>query len=408
MKKKIFLMTVLTLCIAFLTKGVYAASASISANKTSVTVGTKVTVTVKVTAAAWNLSISGSASDSIVGFNMDAVNQTTTKTYSINTSKAGTYKVSLTGDITDQSSETATSVSKSVTITVKEKPVEQKPTTNTTTNNTTTNKPATTTKSSNANAAKISLGVEGFSFKKSQTVYNLKVGTDINNITVSVTPEHKKATYTISGNKNLKAGNNVIKVVIKAENGATKTYKINVEKEGDIEESSSALTNLIIENMTFEESFQKTVTEYVGSKMKYTDKLNILVYPEAEQATYEVFGNENLKVGENEITILVTSKDETSTTKYIVKFEMLSKEETDALQTVSPYVEQDNTSIKDKEELKWQTELWNTVKENSTVILLYLLALVEFVQVVYLYTELEKIKNVNAPKETRRKANKEE
>ena len=25
-------------------------------------------------------------------------------------------------------------------------------------------------------------------------------------------------------------------------------------------------------------------------------------------------------------------------------------------------------SIKDKEELKWQTELWNTVKENSTVI----------------------------------------
>ena len=399
MKKKIFLMTVLTLCIAFLTKGVYAASASISANKTNVTVGTKVTVTVKVSAAAWNLSVSGSASDSIVGFNMDAVNQTTTKTYSINTSKAGTYKVSLTGDITDQSSETATNVSKSVTITVKEKPVEQKPTTN---------KPTTTTKSSNANASKISLGVEGFSFKKSQTVYNLKVGIDINNITVSVIPEHKKATYTISGNKNLKAGNNVIKVVIKAENGATKTYKINVEKEGDIEESSSALTNLIIENMTFEESFQKTVTEYVGSKMKYTDKLNILAYPEAEQATYEVFGNENLKVGENEITILVTSKDETSTTKYIVKFEMLSKEETDALQTVSPYVEQDNTSIKDKEELKWQTELWNTVKENSTVILLYLLALVEFVQVVYLYTELEKVKNANEPKETRRKANKEE
>jgi D-alanyl-D-alanine carboxypeptidase len=145
MKKKIFLMTVLTLCIAFLTKGVYAASASISANKTSVTVGTKVTVTVKVTAAAWNLSVSGSASDSIVGFNMDAVNQTTTKTYSINTSKAGTYKVSLTGDITDQSSETATNVSKSVTITVKEKPV-TKPSTNSTTTPTQPDKEFTTSK----------------------------------------------------------------------------------------------------------------------------------------------------------------------------------------------------------------------------------------------------------------------
>ena len=55
----------------------------------------------------------------MVGFNSDAENQTTKKTYSINTSKAGTYSVSISGDITDASSTTPEKISKFVTITVK-------------------------------------------------------------------------------------------------------------------------------------------------------------------------------------------------------------------------------------------------------------------------------------------------
>ena len=43
------------------------------------------------------------------------------KSYSINTSKAGTYSVSISGDITDASSTTPEKLSKSVTITVKAK-----------------------------------------------------------------------------------------------------------------------------------------------------------------------------------------------------------------------------------------------------------------------------------------------
>ena len=39
----------------------------------------------------------------------------------------------------------------------------------------------------------------------------------------------------IIGNKNLKAGNNTIKIVVTAEDGTKKTYKINVEKEGNVE-----------------------------------------------------------------------------------------------------------------------------------------------------------------------------
>ena len=373
--KKICSSLLIVFVLVMIVNAAYAASASMSASKTTAYVGDKVTVTVKVVAASWNLRVSGSASGDIIGFNMDAVNQTTTKTYTVSCSKVGTYTVKLSGDITDGATDLNSNVNKSVTITVKEKPASSGGSDNT------------TTKSSNCNLSKISLSVEGLSFKSTQTTYNIKVGADVDNITVKATPAHAKATYTVTGNKNLKAGNNVIKIVVKAENGATKTYTINVEKEGEIEETSSSLTNLIIENMEFEEKFEKTVREYKAKAIKYTDKpLNVLVYTEAENATYVVEGADNLKVGENKIVVKVTSYDESTTTEYVVTFEMLAKEEEDAY--VSIYTEGGNENSGKETANKVIKFLGN----GPLLILVYVLALVEFVQVIYLYIKLNKTK----------------
>lgn len=376
--KKIFSSILVIFVFAVMLTTTYAASASITAAKKTAYVGDKVKVTVTVKAAAWNLKVSGSASGDIIGFNMDGVNQTTTKTYTVKCSKVGTYTVKISGDITD-ANDANSIINKSVTITVKEKPATaDKDTT-------------TTTKSSNCNLSKISLSVEGLSFKSSQTTYNIKVGADVENITVKATTAHSKATYTVSGNKNLKAGNNVIKIVVKAENGATKTYKINVEKEGDIEETSSSLTNLIIENMEFEEPFTKTETEYKAKPIKYTEEpLNVLAYTEAEQATYTVEGADNLKVGENKIVVTVTSLDESTTTEYTVTFEMLAKEEENAY--VSIYNENKNNGNSSKPTEKNEGFLVNILNNNTLVILVYVLALVEFGQVIYLYVKLNKTK----------------
>lgn len=76
--KSIFLIIFATVAISLFSK-VEAASATISANKTTATVGDSVKVTLKINAAAWNINVSGSASDSVVGFNSDAENQTTKK-----------------------------------------------------------------------------------------------------------------------------------------------------------------------------------------------------------------------------------------------------------------------------------------------------------------------------------------
>lgn len=399
MKNKIIkIMFLLMFCVA-LGKTIYANNLNISSSSKG-NPNSNVTVTISGDfTGRVNLSVSnGTLSTSKVWIENNS--QTVTVTLGENgttTVTATPYKVS------NPNGETISVSGKSCSISINKKETNdttnnKKPTTTTnnnkkpTTNNTLTNKNNNTTvakKSSNANLSKITLGIEGLSFNKSQTTYNVKVGEDVDKLTMSVKTEDSKATYTITGNKDFKAGINVVKIIVSAEDGTTKTYKINVEKQGNIEESSSALVNLIIENMTFTEIFDKTVTEYVGSKMKYAEKLNILPYTEAENATYEIIGNENLKEGENEIIVKVTSKDKSTTTEYKVKFEMLSLEETNnmvSLETVNPYAETNNSNTFD-----WKKELWNTIKENSTIILLYLLALVEFLQVVYLYTKLKEV-----------------
>jgi len=387
MKRKILMIIMAVFSFMLCTKGIYAANASITASKTNVTVGTKVTITVKINAAAWNLNVSGASSGAIVGFNSEAENQATTKTYTLNLTKAGKYTVYLKGDITDESSETATNINKSVTVTVKEKATTNSNTNNNTPTNTNNNSTTTTKKSSNANISKLTLSVEGLSFKSAQTTYNVKVGEAVENITVGVTLAHKKATYTVAGNKNLKAGNNLIKIVVTAEDGTKKTYKINVEKEGNLEESSADLANLIIEDMTFETPFNATQTEYRGSKMKYKASLNVLPYTVSEKATHEVIGNENLKEGENTIIVRVTSFDKTNTVEYKVTFEMLSTKETNALQVVNPYAETEPQQVQSDEESSFK----KIIMEHSTIILLYILALIEFAQVVYLYVQLKNV-----------------
>ena len=401
MDKKIKILTMFLAFVfaVFVFNGIFAAGVSITANKTSVTQGNTVKVTVKYNAAAWNIHISGAVSDSIIGYDNDGNNVTKSKTYTVNTSKVGTYTVSVSGDVTDGKTDASSNVSGSVTITVKAKQTTNTNTSTGTNNTEKTDNKTTTNKSSDAKISKLTLNVEGFKFNSTDTTYSVNVGEKVNKLAIGVTLSSSKAVYTIYGNKDFKAGINVVKIVVTAEDGTTKTYRINVNKEGNIEESSADLSNLIIEDMTFDNAFSSENTEYVGSKIKYTEKLNILVYTLAEDATYEIVGNGNFKEGRNTVKIIVTSKDKTNQKEYTVTFEMLAKEEQDALKTISVYTEDESkagTVFSDK------NYLWEAVKENATIILLYLLALVEFGQVIYLYTQL---KNINPDIDTLRRRN---
>lgn len=77
----------------------------------------------------------------------------------------------------------------------------------------------------------LSNGTLSPAFKGSVTEYTAEVGSDVSEITVTpVTSNSKAEVESITGNKDLKEGTNVITVVVKAENGTTASYKITVTK----------------------------------------------------------------------------------------------------------------------------------------------------------------------------------
>lgn len=77
----------------------------------------------------------------------------------------------------------------------------------------------------------ISPGTLSPSFKSSITEYTATVGSDVDVVTVvPVTSNSKAAVQSVAGNSNLKDGENVITIVVKAENGTEATYKITVTK----------------------------------------------------------------------------------------------------------------------------------------------------------------------------------
>lgn len=78
---------------------------------------------------------------------------------------------------------------------------------------------------------KLSAGTLSPAFKGSVTSYTATVGSDVNDITVTpVTSNANAKVESISGNTGLKLGENVITIIVKAENGMTATYKITVTK----------------------------------------------------------------------------------------------------------------------------------------------------------------------------------
>ena len=86
--------------------------------------------------------------------------------------------------------------------------------------------------SSNANLSSMSVSAGSLSpsFSPSVTSYTVNVGSDVSVCTISAKAQDSKATISVSGSKNLKAGKNVRSVTVTAENGSTKTYTITIYK----------------------------------------------------------------------------------------------------------------------------------------------------------------------------------
>lgn len=354
-QKILLIIAILLLGILLKTTSVKAANASISASTTSPTPGQTVTVTGSVTAGAWNLQLAGAdKSETIYGYTNTAANASDSKSISFVAGEAGTtYKITLTGDMTDINASQAEIVNRDVTIVVanppqtdenagdagntgntsQDTPSSSEDSSQGTTTNTPVETPKEETKSNNANLSNLGIRPNDFSgFKSGTTSYNVTVPNDVKQVELYATVQHDKATISGSGTKTLQEGNNALSVVVTAEDGTTKTYTVNVTREAakedddennenetepeetepenmtEIQDDSKGLLELKIENVTMTPEFETNVYEYEVKYIGEDTRLDITTKATDEGYVVDVTGNEDLKDGENIITILVSDE----------------------------------------------------------------------------------------------------
>ncbi len=343
-KIKISLFCFIFGAILLISTKVNAASASISASSKNIAVGKTVTITVKASAASWNLKVSGEVSDSIVGYNGDGENQTVKKTYKITPKSEGSYTVRLEGDVTDGNTNKNSDISDSVTIVASQKE-----------DNTDNN-----TKSSNANLK--TLGITGKSleynfkgFNKDKEKYEATkaIPSTVDSIQITAIAAEKKAKIKISGKTNsvsgtnkatgnidLEVGTNTIKIVVTAPDGkTTKPYSIRVtklatedDKPGNViddeKEVDLFLKSLSIDGLTLSPEFSSNVFTYETTiNMDENDLNEVKVNAEANNsnAKIEITGNTNLVEGENLINIIVKEEGTSNQTVYQITVNKVSQ-----------------------------------------------------------------------------------
>lgn len=196
------------------------------------------------------------------------------------------------------------------------------------TSNTTTKTKA---KSSNANLSNLGMNPNDFTgFSENKTSYDVTVPNNVTQVEIYATKKDSKASLTGTGIKKLQEGQNTANVIVTAEDGATKTYTINIkrlsknEKQDttenlDAKSSSNSkdleLSNLEIEGVNLEPSFESSTYKYEISIKGVQSNLDIKASTNNTSDKVEIIGNENLQNGQNIITILVTNSksDEVAT-----------------------------------------------------------------------------------------------
>lgn len=347
--KSIFLI-IFAIAVLSIFSQVKAATATISANKTTATVGDSIQVTVKINAATWNIKVSGSASDSIVGVDFDAKNKVTTQTYSIDTSKAGTYTVSISGDISDESAgenDPAIKVSDSVSITVKAKSTSGSNSGSGNNTGGSTTKPSTPTEKYTDVNEKVYSTTDGLNVRKSANgtiIGSLSKGDEVtrtgignqgwsriklsNGTTAYVSSSYLTKTKpaedkpkTEEPKENTTSNEEVNNTTSEENNEATNNE---VDNNNTVENTTTTagslgLSSLEIAGVNFSDGFDPNKHSY-GLKLNfYVKSLDITTKANKEGAKIEIIGNHDFVEGENNVTILLTSADGNETATYQIK-----------------------------------------------------------------------------------------
>ena len=220
MKKKISLLLTFIISLCALTK-VEAASMNMYANKTTVTVGSTVTITVKASDIAGSFKTYSSNNNVLSGGGTKFIDNGSA-TFTFTAKSLGTTNITAVAVDAADYNEKTFSGSRAISIRVVPKST-SKPSNNT----------PTVKKSSNNLLKSLKVGDYKLSpeFNKDKTSYDITVPKETEKIKIEAEKDDSKAKVTGTGEKTVSEGMNKFEVVVTAENGYKKTYTLNVEVE---------------------------------------------------------------------------------------------------------------------------------------------------------------------------------
>ena len=132
-------------------------------------------------------------------------------------------------------------------------------------------------------------------------------------VTIIATPTYQGAKIEYEQNKKLKIGNNNVQIKVTGMAGLSKTYELNIIRQ-KILSTNNNIKKITIDNKEYKFKNNTINNLFVTSNQK---SLNIKVTPEDKNAQITIKNNENLKSGDNKVTIIVEAENGTSQEYYI-------------------------------------------------------------------------------------------
>lgn len=204
-------------------------------------------------------------------------------------------------------------IGSSYSVSVKEKEV-------VTTTEKTTTTTTTTAKAASNNNYLVSIKVNNediLNFDKDKIKYTIDYDYEVSKVSISAKTEEDTASVEISGDKELKVGENVITLTVSAEDLSTRVYKVIINRE-DKKEFNTKLEDINV--VGYDLNFNSQSKTFYLKVPKDVKSLKIKAITEDSNAKVKIIGNENLE-NESIIKISVTNETEESTYRIIIEKE---------------------------------------------------------------------------------------
>lgn len=234
MKKIYKYISIVLFSFILMINNVYASSLNVSSTSSTVTVGNTITITLVGNGITGKVSIKSSDTSIATVSESSVWIENNTKYITVSTKKAGSVSFVITAsDCADSNTGASYTATKQIYLTVKQKQ------TNTSSNNSSTSKNNNsynnTTKPKSTNSYLSNISIDGLEldkkFDKEVLEYTVKVPAKTEKIKINAQLDDSNASVKGTGEIKVSPGKNTIELVVTAENGSKRTYKIIAEVE---------------------------------------------------------------------------------------------------------------------------------------------------------------------------------